>query len=209
MSFQWNTRFSSECPEVPGPPVWFFLLMFVVVECAALVTVDPWHSKGAIDVQSVVRYLVVVPLFCWFAFSCLLYKLFYDIPATQAAAYNAERWREITGWQHASRRGVAVLDSVILTPEPDLAQRMLKLEGTPPENPGKVMMLGDIGTADGSRLHALLMALLAPLAASLTRAVASDSFDIVIQCGAGDMRPDVQAAWSKAGLPGRPRVRWI
>jgi hypothetical protein len=39
---------------------------------------------------------------------------------------------------------MAVLDSVILTPEPDLAERMLKLEGSPPENPGKVKNMRSI-----------------------------------------------------------------
>lgn len=210
MSFQWNPRFSSEWPKVPEPPVWFFLLVFVVVECAALATVDPWHSKGPIGVENVVRYLVVVPFLCWLAFSCLLYKFGYDIPATQAAVHNAERWHEITSWQHASRRGVAVLDSVILTPEPDLAQRMLGLEGTAPENPGRVMVLGDIGTSDGLRLHALLVALLTPLAARLTPAVNEDPlFDIVVQCDDEEAGREVEAVWSKLELPGQPVVRWM
>ncbi|HEY2021730.1 hypothetical protein [Paraburkholderia sp.] len=52
---------------------------------------------------------------------------------------------------------MALLDSVILTPEPDLAERMLALEGTPPENPGKVMALGSIDAAEVGALASFWM----------------------------------------------------
>ncbi|KWO20320.1 hypothetical protein WM25_11335 [Burkholderia ubonensis] len=105
---------------------------------------------------------------------------------------------------------MAVLDSVILTPEPDLAERMLKLEGSPPENPGKVMLLGSVNATDAtSRIGSLLETLLTPLAARLAQAARGNSFEIVMQCDREEWSTDVKAVWERLKLPGRPRIRWI
>ncbi|MGW8408453.1 hypothetical protein ACWGLS_31770, partial [Streptomyces albidoflavus] len=98
----------------------------------------------------------------------------------------------------------------ILTPEADLAERMLKLEGSPPENPGKVMLLGGLdATHVASRVSSLLETLLTPLAARLAEASRSNSFEIVMQCDRQEWSTDVKAVWERLKLPGRPRVRWI
>ena len=106
--------------------------------------------------------------------------------------------------------GVAILDSVIFTPEPDLAERMLKLEGSPPENPGKVMRLADVVATDGmSRVQALAEGLLSPLVSRLARVARSDSFELVIQCEHAESSASVLAAWEKLELPEKPRIRSI
>ncbi|WP_438489702.1 hypothetical protein, partial [Listeria monocytogenes] len=92
---------------------------------------------------------------------------------------------------------MAVLDTVIFAPEPDLAERMLKLDGSPPENPGRVMRLNGIESTDGApRERMVIEALLAPLAAKLARAARSDSFDIVMQCERAESYVDVLAVWT-------------
>lgn len=209
MSFQWNPQFSSEQEAVEPLPVWFFLLLYVIVQCFALALVVPGLPKGSIDWDRFIHDAVAIPFFCWMALACLMYLVAYDIPATRAATHNRKRWIEITRWQRQSRTGVAVLDSVMLTPEPDLAERMLKLEGSPPENPGKVMTLDIEGADDGTRLHKLLEALLTPLAARLAQAITTGSFDVVMQCDCAELSSEVLAAWSKLGLPGKPVVRWL
>ncbi|MBC8721226.1 hypothetical protein F6X37_06325 [Paraburkholderia sp. 31.1] len=210
MSFRWNPQFPSERATYKPLPLWFYLLLYLIVEGVALALVVPGLPRGAIPWDRVLHYAVALPFFCWLALSCTVYWFSYDIPATQAAEHNSARWHQMTGWQRQSRSGVAVLDSVILTPEPDLAERMLALEGTPPENPGKVMALASIEAADdGSRLNSLLDALLAPLAAKLVQAAKGGSFEIVVQCDHEVLSNEVLAAWARLALPGKPVVRWL
>ncbi|MGA7776574.1 MAG: hypothetical protein WCA85_02490 [Paraburkholderia sp.] len=211
MGFRWSPRFFSEWEVQEPPSIWFFLVLYLIVQGFALAMVVPGLLKvGSIPWDRFIHDAVAVPFFCWIALSCLVWLLGYDISARQAAAHNTARWNEITGWQRQSRAGIAVLDSVILTPEPDLAERMLKLEGSAPENPGKVMRLASVEGADATlREHAMFEKLLTPLAARLVPAAKSDSFEIVIQCGRAESSLDLQAVWEQIGLPGKPRVRWI
>jgi hypothetical protein len=211
MSFRWNPQFPSERVSYEPLSIWFYLVLYVIVEGFALALVVPGLPKyGSIPWDRVLHYAVAVPFFCWLALSCIVYWFAYDIPATQAAEHNSARWHQITDWQQQSRSGMAVLDSVILTPEPDLAERMLALEGTPPENPGRVMALGSIEAADdGSRLNRLLDALLTPLAARLAQAAKGGSFEIVMQCGHEALSSEVLTAWGRLELPGKPVVRWL
>jgi hypothetical protein len=211
MNFHWNPQFPSERASFESLPIWLYLVLYVFVEGFALALVVPGLPKyGSIPWDRVLHYAVAVPFFSWLALSCVVYWLADDLPATQAAEHNSARWHQITGWQQESRSGMAVLDSVILTPEPDLAERMLALEGTPPENPGKVMALGSIDASDdGSRLNRLLDALLMPLAARLAQAVTGGSFEIVIQCDHEALSSEVLTAWGRLELPGKPVVRWL
>ncbi|SAL43015.1 hypothetical protein [Caballeronia telluris] len=211
MVFRWNPQFPSERVSYEPLPIWFYLVLYVIVEGAALAMVVPGLPKtGSVPWDRVLHYAVAVPVFCWLALSCLVHWFAYDIPATQAAEHNSARWHQITGWQQQSRSGMAVLDSVILTPEPDLAERMLALEGTPPENPGKAMELRSIDAADdGSRLNRLLDALLTPLSAKLVQAAKGGSFEIVMQCDYEALCSEVLAAWGRLELPGKPVVRWL
>jgi hypothetical protein len=208
MSFQWNPRFPSEREAVEPLPFFLYVFLYLIVEGAALAIVVPGLPGGAIPWGKVIHDAFAVPFFIWMALSCLVYWIAYDTPALYAAAHNASRWDSMTRWQRQSRSGLVVLESVILAPEPDLAERMLTLEGEPPNNPGKVMTLADIGGADDvSRHHALLEALFTPLAARL--ASVAKSFEIVAQCDDGDMCSAVLAVWKKLELPDRPTVRWL
>jgi hypothetical protein len=211
MSFSWNPQFPSELTMPEPPPVWLYALLYLVIECVALSIVLPGLPKyGSLPWDRLLHYAGAVPFFCWLALSFMVYWFAFDIEANLAAAHNAERWEEISKWMWQSRSGLAVLDSVIFTPEPDLAERMLSLEGAPPENPGKVMALGSIEAADdGSRLDRLLDALLTPLAPKLAQAAKGGSFEIVMQCEHEALSNSVLAAWARLDLPGKPVARWL
>jgi len=210
MSFKWDPQFSSEQKAVEPLPIWFFIFLYVLIEGFALFVVVPGLPKGSFPRDKFLHDAVVIPFFLWTGISCLLLMAAYDTPATLVANHNTKRWNEIASWQQRSCAGVAVLDSVMLTPEPDLAERMLKLEGTPPENPGRVMALENIvGTDDQTRLHTLLEALLTPLAGRLAQAAKAGSFEIVMQCEDEELSSEVRAAWGKVGLPGQPVVRCL
>ncbi|WP_175717816.1 hypothetical protein [Burkholderia anthina] len=211
MKFRWTPPVRDEWSAGEPPPAWLYVALFVLIECAFVVgTVATWpHGKSMVS-DDFARTAFAAPFALWIAISFVVYAWAYDGPAFEAAVKNVTRWHLLTNWQRRLRLGVAVLDTVILAPEPDLAERMFKLEGSPPENPGKVMRLDGIEGADGvPRERALIEALLTPLAAKLARAARSDSFDIVMQCECAESYVDVQAVWAELKLPGRPRIRWL
>ncbi|WP_051482113.1 hypothetical protein [Paraburkholderia nodosa] len=209
MSFRWDQRMPEEWPAVKPPPVWLYICIFLVVHVAALVIVlADWPKGVPIWSEKLFHEAFAVPLTLSMAICFMLHMVLYDGPAMQAADHNTERWHQIVNWQRQVRSGVAVLDSVVLAPEPDLAVRMLGLEGKPPENPGKVKAL-DVGAGEEGtpRLHSVLTQLLTPLLPCLATAMRSDSFEIVMQCDQPELSLDVQQVWKQMELAGVPRVR--
>lgn len=211
MTFRWDQPMPPEM-ETPEPPsVWVFVLLYLVTEGSAMfLTLSGWPKGEPVASQKFMLDAVVAPLLVWLGISIALYQAMYGSFVYEAAVKNSERWRLMTRWKKQSRAGIALLDSVLLTPEPDLAERMLSLEGNPPVNPGKVMALDSVAAADGmSRVRGVLERLLTPMAAKLAQAARSDSFEIVMQCERQEMSADVQVVWSELKLPGRPRIRWM
>ncbi|MCG5077672.1 hypothetical protein [Paraburkholderia tagetis] len=211
MSFRWDPLIPDELADVKPLSVWVYVALFVVIELIAVaLTVTSWPKGVPVASSQFARYALATPLLVWFSLGAMLYLLSDDKLAFNAAVRNACRWNLVTDWQQSSRMGVAVLDSVVLSAEPDLAVRMLGLEGAAPENPGRVMELDDIAAAEGvSRESALAEKLLAPFASRLARAIREDALEIVLQCDRHEMTGEVEAAWERLALPERPRIRWI
>jgi hypothetical protein len=211
MKFRWDQVIPDEQPQVPPLPVWPFVVLFLIIECVALaITVLSWPKGVSIAPDKFLREALAIPFFIWLVLSALLYRAGYDSQAFAAAVTNGARWHLLRDWKWHSRVGVAILDSVILTPEPDLAVRMLELEGKPPENPGGVMALDEVAATEGvSRASALAEKLLAPLAPLIAKAIREDEFDIVVQCDREENTGEVQAAWERLELPKKPPIRWI
>lgn len=211
MKFRWTPPAHGEWSAGEPPPVWLYVALFVLIECAFLAgTVVTWPHDKSMASEDFTRTALAAPFALWIAVSSVLYASLYDNRAFEAAVKNTARWHLLMRWQRGVRSGVAVLDTVIFAPEPDLAERMLKLDGSPPENPGRVMRLNGIESTDGApRERMVIEALLAPLAAKLARAARSDSFDIVMQCERAESYVDVLAVWTKLKLPGKPRIRWL
>jgi hypothetical protein len=211
MRFRWSPPIRDEWSPCEPLPLWLFAALFLLIECAFLGgTIATWPNGKSVASEDFVRTALVAPFVLWIAISSVLYTSMYENHAFEAAVKNAARWHLLTEWQRNVRAGVAVLDSMILTPEPDLAERMLSLEGSPPENPGKIMRLeiadGENGT---SRERAVIEKLLTPLAAQLAQAARGNSFDIVMQCERAESEIHVQAVWADLQLPGKPRIRWL
>ncbi len=211
MKFRWDQVIPIEQPEAPPLSLWPFVVLFLSIECVGLaITVLSWPKGVPIASDKFLREALAIPFLIWLVISALLYRAVYDSPAFAAAVKNSARWHLLRNWQWHSRMGLAILDSVILTPEPDLAVRMLGLEGKAPENPGRVMALDEVAATQGiSRASALAEKLMAPLAALLVKAMREDEFDIVVQCDREENTGEVQAAWERLELPKKPRIRWI
>ena len=211
MKFHWAPPVRDEWSAGKPPPVWLYVALFFLIEFAFVAgTVATWPHEKPMASDDFVRTALAAPFALWIAVSFVLHALMYDSRVFEAAVKNTARWHLLTRWKRKVRSGVAVLDSVILAPEPDLAERMLKLEGSPPENPGRVMRLDGIEGADGvSRERAVIERLLTPLATRLAHAIRGGSFDIVMQCERAESYVDVQAVWAQLQLPGKPRIRWL
>ncbi|VWB04736.1 hypothetical protein [Burkholderia lata] len=211
MKFRWTPPAHGEWSAGEPPPVWLYVALFVLIECGFLAgTVATWPHEKPMASEDFVRTALAAPFSLWIAVSFALYAAMYDSRAFEVAVKNAARRHLLTRWQRKVRTGVAVLDSVMLVPEPDLAERMLKLEGSPPDNPGRVMRLDGIEGADGvSREREAIEKLLTPLAARLAQATRGGSFDIVMQCEHAESYVDVQVVWAQLQLPGKPRIRWL
>lgn len=211
MKFRWTPPAHDEWSAGKPPPGWLYGVLFLLIVSLFLGgTVATWPQGKSMASEDFVRTALAAPFVLWMAISFVLYAFMYDNHAFEAAVKNTARWHLLTGWQRKVRSGVAVLDAVILAPEPDLAERMLKLEGSPPENPGRTMRLDGIDVADGeSRVRAMMEKLLTPLAVRLAQAMRSGSFDIVMQCERSESIVDVHAIWAQLQLPGKPRIRWL
>ena len=211
MAFRWNQRFPPECEEPEAPSPWVYVgvlvVVFVVFTGEAIFT---WPKGKPLDSDDFLRTALVAPLLLGIALNALIYALKYDEPAYEAAIKNNARRDLLEAWYANGRTGMAVLDSVIVTPEPDLAERMLKLEGSPPDNPGKVMRLDSIEAGpETSRRCAMLEKLLTPLIPKLAAAIRSESFDIVLQCDDDEPANDIRTVWQQLDLPGVPTIARI
>jgi hypothetical protein len=207
MTFRWNQVIPDEEEAGEPPPLWFYLAMFIVVECFALfTTVRSWPKGQPVMSMGFFKGILLTGPVFWGALCALAYYVGYGLKAFEAAVFNREGWQLRRSWQRQCRSGVAVLDSVVLAPEPDLGERMLGLEGTPPQNPGKVMALDVDETGAESRLHAVLEKLLVPLAPKLAGAIRSNSFQLMMQGDRDESSDIIHAVWKKLELPGAPRI---
>lgn len=207
MIFRWNQAMPDEVDAGEPPPLWIYLVLFIIVECVALaLTVATWpKGKPVASMEFLQGFLVIGPLF-WGALCALVYHSFHGAFAFDAAVKNREGWQLRRSWQRQGRSGVAVLDSVVLAPEPELAERMLGLDGTPPQNPGKIMAVDVDETGAESKLHAVLEKLLVPLAPKLAAAIRSNSFQLMMQGDRDESSDVIHAVWKKLELPGTPRI---
>ncbi|WP_043203224.1 hypothetical protein [Paraburkholderia acidipaludis] len=208
MSFRWDQRMPDEWPAVKPISGWVRLLLYLIVEIVAVaIVLSGWQKGVSLLSGKFFHDVFLVPFPAWLALCFVVYMVAYDGPAMEAARHNRKRYFQATRWQREVRSGVAVLDSVVLAPEPDLAVRMLGLEGKALDNPGKVMAIDVTGTTDTPRLQCVLTQLLTPLLPRLAKAIRTDSFDIVTQAEGVELAAQVHEVWKQLELPRTPRVR--
>lgn len=206
MAFRWDEPMLEEREVGEPPPLWLYVVLLVVVECVGFgMTVANWPKGKSVNSWEFVRGLLLVGPVFWGALCAFVYHGFYGQYAFETAVTNQEAWQRKRSWLRSSRSGVGVLDSVVLAPEPDLAERMLALDGTPPENHGKMMTLEELDEGE-SRLRVLLEKLLAPLATKLAGAMRSESFQLMMQGDRDDSSDVINAVWKTLELPGFPRI---
>lgn len=208
MGFRWDQRIPKEWPAIKPPSTWIYLALFLIVQIAGvLIVLSNWPKGVSLASEKFFNEAFVTPFPLGLCLCFMLRMFVYDGPAMEAARHNRNRWFQATRWHREVRSGVAVLDSMVLAPEPDLAVRMLGLEGKAPDNPGRVMAIEAMGATDVPRLQRVLTQLLTPLLPRLAKVIRSESFDIVTHAEGVDLAAQVREVWKQLELPGTPRVR--
>ncbi|KAI3592988.1 hypothetical protein D9X30_1859 [Cupriavidus sp. U2] len=209
MNLQWNTRKVAERPEPDFPPIWLFVVFFFAVQgVGILIAIAQWPDGKAISWSPFLFQATFLPFLFFVAVCGAVVYAGYEMPWKGAVLWNLMcQWRNYH-WLCWTRDHVVLVDSVVMTPEDEIAERMLGLEGRPPDNVGKAVTF-DFDLAPGeARIEHLLRNLLASLLPALQRMGRTESIQIVLQSEDQDdltVLRRVLAAWN---LPGHPTLVW-
>lgn len=210
MNMHWDTPEPPEEPLPSPPPVWIYIVaLLVLVLVAAAITVINWPKDKSSMTGEFFAYIFLLPVLPWLFVCAVIYRLAYEYVFFQVVTWNFERWRFLVGRQRWARQNLLILDSSYLTPETELAERMLGLEGTKPMNPDKVMALPNVDSGiEDSRLATVLETLLAPLVGLVSSVTPQGTFDIVMQSPMIGNEIDLRRVWSRLQLAGTPQISW-
>jgi hypothetical protein len=206
----WELQLPPKWSEGEPPPLWLYALLYVVIELIGIAfTVFNWPKGQPTMTGAFWANILLVPALFWVGVSGLLYWG-YEGTRSDALQLNHMRCECEAHWYRWAHAHLVLIDSVTLTPEGELAERMLGLEGTAPQNPDKMLTLPNAESGSGqSRLEQVLAQLLHPLAGALTQCLAIGKFDIVLQTGSETHAAELQRTWRKLGLTGNPKVTWL
>lgn len=211
MSLRWDMPDVALKDVGRAPSVKVFVALYALIQFAAVVlTLLNWPAGQPTMTRDFWLAILVVPFLLWVLIGGLYYHLAYEGPLIRALWWNTLRGHLASHWQKWTHAHLVLLDSVVLTSEDDLAERMLGLEGSAPSNPDKVLVLPGMPDSGGrAKLELVLERLLAPLAERIAPLARVGSFDIVLQSDHAEHAIDLQRIWRKLGLPGDPAVAWL
>jgi hypothetical protein len=210
MNVKWDRPNPPE-RELPSPPSpWIYVVLLVVLLLAgAVLTVINWPKAQPTMTKEFFGCIFLLPTLVWFFIGGFIYHTSYELNHLGAVSWNIQRWYYLMNRQRWARQTLAILASAAVTPEIDVAERMLGLEGSKPMNPDKTMVLPDLGTAVGeSRLQKVLESLLTPMIGMISTATSKGTFDILVQSLKIEDGADLHRVWSKLKLPGTPKLHW-
>lgn len=156
-------------PEVPEreyskpPPGWIPVAgLFVALIAAVLYIVAHWKVGNTSVSDDLVTHTLFISFSIWGFLSGACY-IPHEDRREKVRLWNWLCKDQFANWRHWTQWAVAIIDTAVTTPEPELAERMLGLEGTPPENPGKTPALQEGATSDPERVERVFEKLLTPL----------------------------------------------
>ncbi|SAL74764.1 hypothetical protein AWB74_04707 [Caballeronia arvi] len=174
-------------PDVPkheygeAPPLWIPIAAFVLMLAAGIIiTVLNWKQGESIASAKFFFRALGVPSLLWCAVCGLIYN------GQEEWIKRVDWWnylcdREHAEWRYWTQAHWGVVDSVAVTPESDLAQRLLGLKGSAPNNANQTKPLPQDEAARGqSRSEQVIERLVTPFAGYLTRFAGSRDFSIVL-----------------------------
>jgi hypothetical protein len=210
MSSRWNLPDIPARPYASRPAIWVCLVIYVVVQIAGtVVTVLTWEQgKPVMSGEFFVR-LLVMPLLLT-GVLCAMHFISYEQSLEETDWWNYLCRKARAQWRVWAREHMAILGSVTLTPEADLGERLLGLEGATPGNPDRVMPLphSENASESDSRLEQVLERLLTPLVASISRFASTRSFEVLLQSSRQEHLVELQQVWRRLGLSDLVRLSW-
>lgn len=209
MNLQWNTRKVAERPEPDFPPIWLFVVFFFAVQgVGVLIAIAQWPDGKAISWSPFLFQAAFLPFLFYVAVCGAVVYAGYELPWKSAVLWNLMcQWRNYH-WLCWTRDHVVLVDSVVMTPEDEIAERMLGLEGSPPDNAGKAVTF-EFDLASGeARIEQLLKNLLTTLLPALQHIARTESIQFVLQSEDQDDLTALQRALGAWNLPGHPTLAW-
>ncbi|GLQ50733.1 hypothetical protein ACFFJT_10520 [Dyella flava] len=196
--------------DLEGPSVWFFVVLYVLLELAAIgLTVFNWPAGQSTVTGRFWISVLLLPFLIWVALGAGSFT-HCEEATNKSGWWNVLRQWRAAHWRHWARSHLLLMDSVTLTPEDPLAERMLGLEGSPPTNPDKTLLLQQTeATRASSRLDSLFEQLLKPLETSIRILARLEKPQVVLQVGDDDCCADLRNAWKRLALPDQLTVTWL
>lgn len=182
MSMTWKIPEVAERAYGKAPSIWVCVVGYVVVQVAGiLITVLTWEQGKSVISGTFFLRALGIPLLVT-GIICALNYVEYERWIETTNWWNFLCRDERTRWRRWAQAHLPIIGSVVLTPEAELAERLLGLEGSVPMNPGKVMALPASELALGqSRIELILEQLVTPFVGYISRFAGTHTFHIVLQ----------------------------
>lgn len=217
MTMEWRLPRPKALEYGKPPSAWIVVAIFVVAYVAGFVlTVLTWESGRPVMSADFFVRVLVVPLMVGGGLGACVYC------DHEAWIDYVEIWAGLRGqcqsaWHAWAQGRIAILGCVTLTPERDLAERMLGLEGSEPQNAGKHLALsvhgraepddeGEIAVATASRFEGVLESIIEPFTSQILRFADRHTFSIIVQSELDDAVDEVRARLRRLNLTRPERV---
>jgi hypothetical protein len=209
MSTQWYMRTPSPRVCSKPPSLWIALAIYIVIQAAgAVITVLTWGPQPVASADFFVR-LLVLPLALTGALCGSLY-VGYEQEINDTDWWNYLCRTAQANWRRWAQRRVVIVASATLTPEIELAGRMLGLDGSRPANAGKRLPLASQGqTSSEARLEVVLTGLLTPLWATIAGIARTRSMHVYLQSAMQDDLSELRQLWQRLRLPDLVSFSWV
>ncbi|CAM2174187.1 hypothetical protein [Burkholderia orbicola] len=211
MSRTWTLPAVAEYQYGKPPSIWWCVLAVVVIQTAGiLITVFSWEQGKPVMSEPFFVRAFLLPLLVSGGVCAVIYSGYEDW-IERVDWWNFLCRTERAAWRQWAQAHVVIVDSIALTPEPELGERLLGLEGSAPINPGKILPLPQTeGSAGVSRLAVVLEQLMSRFSAGLVRHDASGhAIDVILQSTNKDDLAELRAVWKKLNLPDLVQFLWV
>ncbi|MBY4695062.1 hypothetical protein K6W21_13355 [Burkholderia latens] len=210
MSRTWVIPSVEEYRYGKPPSIWWCVLAIAVIQTGGIViTALTWPQGKPVMSELFFARALLLPLLVSGAVCAVIYSGYEDW-IERVDWWNFLCRSERAAWRQWTQAHVVVVNSITLTPEPELAERLLGLEGSAPMHPGKILALPETeDAAGGARLGPILEQLVTPFSASLSRHAPRRVVDVILQSNDKDDLTELRAVWRKLKLPDLVQFGWV
>ncbi|SAL60732.1 hypothetical protein [Caballeronia humi] len=200
MSLSWKTPDIPEREHGKPPSIWLSVVAFIVTLAAGIVLMVLTWEPGKSTISGPFFVQLLILLLIW-GTACALIYVSYEIWIDEVDRWNYLCKLSRAHWRYWAQAHLSMVGSIALTPEAELAERLLGLEGSAPVNLGKALALPAAAAAtEQSRIEFVLEQLMTPFAGYLSRFAGVHTFHIVLQSGSEQDESELRAVLQKLKL---------